>query len=163
MTDAAFDKLAAMWRSGELNDEEFKLAKKYLREELAKTARSVKQAPQPVEQSSLFGSLARLILRVIPPRLMAGRLVWQRRIIEFVVLAVVGASSLYFIGVFGAMLIVESDLMRYVVGVPVWLTTMLLVSIIVVISNPRNLFAVIFCAVLALAFVGEMGDDRRTA
>ena len=40
MTDTAFEKLTAMWRSGEINEDEFKLATRYLREEQAKVRAS---------------------------------------------------------------------------------------------------------------------------
>jgi hypothetical protein len=55
MTDTAFHKLTTMWQAGELNDDEFWRAAKYLREEHSKAADATKGRPPRNDDSGTSG------------------------------------------------------------------------------------------------------------
>lgn len=100
MTDTAFEKLTAMWRSGEINDDEFKLATQYLREEQAKAGASSGQRRQAMDRSSttsprLATQLARLLM---PPAILQGLAPWQRHLFEIGLFMAVAGVGTWLIG-----------------------------------------------------------------
>jgi hypothetical protein len=95
MSDIAFEKLTTMWRSGEINDDEFKLAAQYLREEQANAGASSGRDRQAADRSPTASpSLAAQLARLLMPRAVLESLApWQRHLVEvalFVALAGIG-------------------------------------------------------------------------
>lgn len=90
MADTAFERLIAMWQSGDINDDEFKLATKYLKEEQAKarigngngTAHS-----QP-------GISARLLAMAVGPARVQQWSPYKRRFVEVGLSLVLGIAAI---------------------------------------------------------------------
>jgi hypothetical protein len=78
MATAAFEKLTAMWHSGEIDDDEFKLATKYLKEELAKEGR----ADQPRQRSPMIAFSGWLLKQFVGGERLAQWPDWRRRLAE---------------------------------------------------------------------------------
>lgn len=100
MTDTAFEKLTTMWRSGEINDDEFKLATRYLREEQAKVrASSRKDRPAGDRNSTTSPSLTARLARLLLPRaILEGLAPWQRHLVEVALFMALAGVGVWLVG-----------------------------------------------------------------
>lgn len=78
MASTAFEKLTAMWHSGEIDDDEFKLATKYLKEEQAKARR----VDQPSRRSPIVAFSDWLLKVLVGTEKLARWPGWKRRLAE---------------------------------------------------------------------------------
>lgn len=144
MTDTAFEKLTAMWRSGEIDDDEFRLATKYFKAELAKAQAGSSGSGTMLSGERSFGrSLGHNLSRLIVPRATLEKLLpWQLGLVEIAVFVVVfGGGALLLSSLVAKVLIADMhkgwDL--HPVGAAGWTVILLAVGGVFVGYNRRAL------------------------
>ncbi len=170
MTATPFEKLTAMWQSGEINDDEFKLATQYLREEQAKLgahSARVQHANDscPGSDQSLATQLARLLL----PRATLDALApWQRYLVEIGLFVAVAGVGVWLIGQLFVML-VTTDILKgknlHPVGAALW-TVILLATGGVFVGYNRlalGIISVPLFLVLLLSPLWKSPDDNGSS
>jgi hypothetical protein len=90
MTDTAFQRLTAMWQSGDINDDEFKLATKYLKEERAKAQTGNGNGTADRQR----GVSARLLAMVVGPARVQQWPPYRRRFVEIGLSLVLGVAAI---------------------------------------------------------------------